>query len=236
MRRTLAILSLFALAGCALPQWRVFQKQIDPKLGEKSPQQVEAERQGASYLMQKSAVVEPDPANQIQQIHAVATPLSQSLGEPKKPVTIEDKDAVIKELRKGLLNAQKKDEQWQAFARKYAYSELEGTGYNLAGPAGIIGLAAIAAACIFIPGFLTFLLFVIRRMRSGIQQMAQAVEEYQIENPKAAAELKEHLSSTMDTAAKKLVKREKNYLDESNLAELRLKVASQSSIPQPATP
>jgi hypothetical protein len=222
MIRPLIALLLFAgLAGCSLlPDFRVGQKKIDAKLAEKPAQQVEAERAGAQFIALKSAAPEADPVQQVADIHAVAVPLSASLGEPAVAVALADKDAVIAALQRGIVAEQKRADAWRAFARKYAGRELEGTGVDLSGIGGGVGLLAIIAACIFVPGFGTLVLFVIKRLRGTVQQVAQGIEEYAVEHPAKAAELKEYLSSTMDRATKAIVKREKKFIDQSNLQEL----------------
>lgn len=216
----LLILAVLSLVGCSLPSWRVGQKTIDPALAEKPASQIEAERAAAEFIELKSAVPEADTVLQLQAIHAVASPLSASLGEPLKPVTIDDRDAVISALQKGILAEQKKTEAWKAFARKYAGKEIEGTGVELAGIGGGLGLLALVAACILVPGFGSLVLFVIKRLRGTVQQFAQGVEEFAAEHPAKAAELKEYLSSAMDRPAKAIVKREKKYLDQGNISEL----------------
>jgi hypothetical protein len=223
--RALLILCLLLLSGCTLPEWRVGQQKVDGRLAEKPPQQIEAERRAAKYLSLRSLVLEPDAAQQLLDIHRVATPLSASLGEPAAPVTIEDQAAVIDALKKGILAEQAKTEAWKAFARKHAGKPIEGTGVDLAPWGGGLGVIALVAACVFIPGFGSLVLFVIKRLRGTVQQMAQSVEEYAIEHPARAEELKEYFSSAMDRPAKAIVKREKQYLDESNLQELRQKAA-----------
>jgi hypothetical protein len=228
-QRPLLIAALLCalFAGCTmLPEWRVGQKKIDPALAEKPAQQVEAERRAAQWLAIHSAMVEPDARQQLLDIHGVASALSASLGEPKEPVAAEDKDAIIAELRRGIRAEQKKAEAWKAFALKYAHKPVEGTGVDLAPWGGGLGLVLIAAACIFVPGFGTLVLFVIRRLRGAVQQIAQGVEEYAIEHPEKAAELKEYLSSAMDRPAKAIMKREKQFLDHTNLHELLRKKAA----------
>lgn len=215
-----ALYAVLALAGCALPQWRVFKAKIDPKLAEKPAAQIEAERQGAKYIAMVSASPAADPVRQVAEIHQVAVPLSSSLGEPILPIAIKDKDAIIARLQKGIVAEQAKVEKWKAFAQKYAGQSIEGTGVNLAPWGGGAGILLLVAACILVPGFGAFVLFVIRRLRSTVQQMAQGVEEFAIEHPDKASELKEYFSSAMDRATKAIVKREKKYLDRDNLTEL----------------
>lgn len=229
MNKVVTVFALFLLTACGLPSLRVGQAKIDPKLAEKPPEQIEAERQGADYIEQKSAAPEPDAMKQLQDIHQVAGPLSASLGEPKKKVTVEDKDAIIASLKKGLLAEQKKAEAWKSFARKYAGKELEGTGVDLAGIGGGFGLLAIIAACIFVPGFGTLVLFVIKRLRGTVQQVAQGVEEYAAEHPEEADNLKKFLSAKMDSAHKAIVQREKQFVDWAAVA------ARKKTAGQPAT-
>lgn len=221
MKRVALILTIVAMAGCSLPNWRVFQKKVDPKLAEKPPEQVEAERRGAKYLSLRSIMLEPDVRQQLLDIHAVAEPLSASLGEPAAAVTAEDKDAVIASLRKGILAEQKKAAAWKSFAQKYAGKELEGTGVDLAGIGGGLGLLAIVAACVLVPGFGTLVLFVIRRLRGTVQQMAQSVEEYAVQHPEAAGALKERFSAVMDSAHKQIIKREKQFINWAKVAEAK---------------
>lgn len=219
MRTALLILLLFVLAGCTLPSWRVGQKTIDAKMGEKPPAQTESERQGAKFIELKSAKLEADPAQQVADIHAVAVPLSSSLGEPAKTVTLEDKEAVIKSLQAGIRAEQKKADAWKAFAKKYHGTQLEGTGVDLAPWGGGLGLVALLAACVLVPGFGTFVLFVIRRLRGTVQQVAESVEAYSKENPDEAAKLKGYFSAKMDKAHKAIIAREKKYIDWAKVAE-----------------
>lgn len=223
----LAAFLALIFSGCSLlPVLRVGQKKIDPKATEKPAEQTEAERRGAAYLSLRSMVFEPDARQQLLEIHTVAESLSASLGAPKKPVTLENKDAVISELRAGRLADQKKIEAYRAFTLKYAGSTIDGTGIDLAPWGGGFGLLLIVAGCIFIPGFGTLVLFVIKRLRGTVQQMAQGVEEFAVEHPEKAAELKDYLKGSMDKATKAIVKREKKYLDHSNIQELLRKKAA----------
>jgi hypothetical protein len=201
----ISCLSLF-LAGCALPQWRVLQKKIDPELAQKPAAQVEAERQGAKFIVEASSVITENPSQQIADIHSVAIPLSASLGEPKKPVVIADQIAVIKALEAGLRAEQKKADAWKAFAVKHAGTPLEGTGINLAGPAGILGLIGIIAACIACPALGYALLRLLPLLWGYFRRTTQAINEFAASNPDAAEKLKEQLSRRMDEAHKALVR------------------------------
>lgn len=68
------VFALFVVAalapGCALPQWRVGQAKLDPKLAEKPPAQAEAERRAAALLVDLSATPTANPVGRIAQIHA----------------------------------------------------------------------------------------------------------------------------------------------------------------------
>lgn len=205
-QRWLIFVSVLLLAGCTLPQWRVFQAKVPEEKG-KPAAQVEAERSAASYIAQKSAAPEPDPVAQVAAIHEVAVPLSSSLGEPKKPVVVtEDKDAIITSLRKGVLAEQQKAEQWRRFAIKYANKPLEDTGFNLAGPAGLLALIAFAAACVVFPAFGYLVLRVIPVLWGFFSRTTSAIGEFVQENPDAGDQLKTKLSRKMDEAHKKLVR------------------------------
>lgn len=205
----LVVGTVLLTAACQLPQWRVFQAKIDPKLAEKPATQVEAERRAAKFIEQKSAALEPDAAKQVAAIHSVAVPLSSSLGEPAKSVapTLEDQSSVIAALRQGVLAEQKKAEQWRAFARKYAGKELEDTGVNLAGPAGLLALASIVAACIACPAFGYIVLRLLPVLWGFFTRTTAAVDEFTQSHSEAGEKLKQTLSRRMDEAHKALVRR-----------------------------
>lgn len=207
------VLAIVVLSsGCQLPQWRVFQKKVDPELAEKPRAQVEAERSAAKFIAQKSATVEAQPARQIEEIHAVAMPLSASLGEPAKPVdnTADARDRVIAELRQGVLAEQRKTEQWREFARKYAGKPIEDTGINLAGPAGLALLAAIVAACVVFPVLGHLLLRVVPVLWGYFSRTTEAIHDFASSRPDAGKELAASLSRKMDKAHKQLVRARAN--------------------------
>jgi len=206
-RHIIIALGLIALVGCSLPKWTVFQKKIDPKLTAPSPVAIEAQREAAQFIEVKSTVVEPDAASQMREIHTVAAGLSDSLGEPKKQITVRDYSGVIEELRAGKLAEQKKKEQWRAFAQKYANVPLEDTGFNLAGPAGLLGLFAVIAACVACPALGYLILRVIPVLWGFFRSTTTAIATFAADNPDAGDELKNELSRKMDGAHKRLVKR-----------------------------
>lgn len=207
LAHVLLVMLIFAQTGCALPQWRVFQKKIDPKLAEKPAAQIEAEKRSAALIADLSATPSANPVARIAEIHAIAVPLSASLGEPLKRATVFEAPAVIAESRAGLLAAQARAEQWKTFARKYAGTPLEDTGLNLAGPAGLLGVVGIAAACIACPAFGYLLLRVLPLLWGFFSRTTSAVAEFAQANPQAATELADTLSIKMDAAHKALVKR-----------------------------
>lgn len=198
-----ALLIVALLAGCALmPEWRVFQAKVDPKLAEKPAEQVEAERRAAAFIRETSARPAADPVAQVATIHSVAVPLASSLGEPKVAATAADKDRIIAELRHGVLAEQRNAEQWKAFARKYASKPLEDTGINLAGPAGLLFLVGIVAACIFVPGFGYVLLRLLPVLWSALTRAVGLVEKVATEAPAAVAKFKSTLPQREDAARK----------------------------------
>lgn len=203
--KLLALVACLLFAAC-LPQMRVFQAKIDPALAEKPPAQVEAERRAAAFIRDTSAAPAANPVAQVAAIHAVAAPLSASLGEPKEPVTAEDKDRIIAGLRQGLLAEQKKAEQWKAFARKHAGREIEGTGLNLAGPAGLLALVGVIAACVACPALGYLLLRLLPLLWGFFRRTTTALHEFATEHPDAGEQVAQKLSARMDEAHKKLVR------------------------------
>lgn len=206
-RLFIAALLALLLASCSLPQWRAFQTRIDPKLAEKPGTQIEAERRAAALIRDTSATLARDPAAQVATIHAIAGPLSSSLGEPHVSPSAVDKDAIIAELRQGKIEEQKRAEQWKAFAQKYAGRPIEDTGINLAGPAGLLGIVAIAAACVACPALGWAFLRALPLLWGFFRRTTEAVGEFAKSNPDAAEKLAATLGNKMDAAHKALVRR-----------------------------
>lgn len=219
MNKLILMLLSLLLVGCSLiPQYRIFQKKVDPGMAEKPPAQIESERRGAAFIREKSTTPEPDPAAQLGEIHAVATALSSSLGEPKVPPTPADYPKVVAELRAGLRAEQAKTEAWKKFARKYANTPLENTGIDLIGPAGVLGLVGVVAACIACPTFGWVLLRLVPVLWGTLKRMTAAVETYAKEVPEQAAVLKrDYLARKMDTTDKALVANIKSGLNPDTL-------------------
>lgn len=208
---TVAVLIMLAVTSCGLPQWRIFQAKIDPKLAEKPGAQIEAERQAAVFIRDTSATLAADPARQVAKIHAVAVPLANSLGEPLQAVRADDSDRIIAELRAGKLAEQEKAEKWKAFAQKYAGKPIEDTGINLAGPAGLVGLVLVVAACVACPAIGFALLRVIPVLWGYFRRTTEAIGEFAASHPDAGEKLAAKLSTKMDAAHKRLVKKRAHH-------------------------
>ena len=204
----LAICLLALLCGCSLPQWRVGQKVVPVDAGP-SAQAVESQRRAAALIVDLSASLSADPAKQVSNIHAVAVPLSVSLGEPLKRATVFQAPDVVTALRKSSLDAQAKADKWREFSRKYAGTSLEGTGVNLAGPAGLLGLIGVIAACVAFPPIGYVLLRALPVLWGFFRSTTSAISEFTTANPDEGERLKLTLSRKMDAAHKRLVKTRK---------------------------
>lgn len=205
----IAVVLLAVLCGgCSLPNWRVFQKTVPTDAGP-TPAVIEAQRAGAKFIERKSAAPEANPTKQLAAIHAVAQPLSRSLGEPAKPIADDDTRRTIEGLERATIDAQAKAEKWREFARKYAGTPLEGTGINLAGPTGILALIAVIAACVAFPPIGYILLRALPVLWGFFRSTTSAISEFTASNPDEGERLKLTLSRKMDAAHKRLVKTRK---------------------------
>ena len=204
----IAVCLLLLLCGCSLPQWRVFQKTVPTDAGP-APAVVESQRRAAALIVDLSASLSADPAKQVSDIHAVAVPLSVSLGEPLKRATVFQAPDVVAALRKSSLDAQAKAEKWRAFSVKYAGTPLEGTGVNLAGPAGLLGLIGVIAACVAFPPVAYLLLRALPVLWGFFRSTTSAISEFTTANPDEGERLKLTLSRKMDAAHKRLVRTRK---------------------------
>ena len=204
----IAVVLLLLLCGCSLPQWRAFQKTVPTDTGP-APAVIESQRRAAALIVDLSASLSADPAKQVSDIHAVAVPLSVSLGEPLKRATVFQAPDVVASLRKSSLDAQAKAEKWREFARKHGGTPLEGTGVNLAGPAGLIGLIAVVAACVAFPPVGYVLLRALPVLWGFFRSTTSAISEFTTSNPDEGERLKLTLSRKMDAAHKRLVKTRK---------------------------
>lgn len=200
----LVIAWLAFITGCSFAQWRVFQKKVPTETAAPA-EQIEGQRRAAAYIAKRTASPVVNAPAVVADVHDVAVSLSASLGEPAKPVAAEDREAVVKSLSAGLRAKEEQLERWKAFGRKYGGQPIEGTGINLAGPAGLLGLLATIAACVFIPGFGWMLLRLIPVLWAAVKRGAQALERLGTSAPAALAEVKAALPQRED-AARKLIR------------------------------
>jgi len=206
MKKLIILLALLTLGGCAMPEWRVFQRKVPVTMSEKPAKQIEGEKQGAALIREITTPPVQDAAVAVQKVHEVAISLSASLGEPAQPVKLEDQAAVIAALRNGLIAKEHQLEQWKAFGKKYGGMPLEGTGIDLAGPTGFIGLIAIVALCIAFPPIGYIILRALPVLWGYFRSSTTAISGFIAEHPDAGEQLKAKLSSKMDLAHKRLVK------------------------------
>lgn len=207
----LLVVTLCLSTGCAslVPQWRVGQAVVPPPTTP-PPTKIEGERKAATLIAEKIET----PAY----LKPVAIQLAASLGPPKERIEVpQDKPETAateatQALAKGQKDLQARLDKLNATLTKYQGKEIEDTGVNLFGPIGGLAGLGLIAACIFLPGFLTFLLFFIRRLRATITSMVQGVSQFSEENPEEAEKLKGSLSRTMDAAHKAVVRATKAKL------------------------
>lgn len=232
MRRAVAPL-LFVLAwgmvqclmsGCALAQWRIWQRKVPGAQSEKPPEQLEGERQGAAFIRARTTPPVTDPAAVLAEIHPVAEALSASLGEPKTaPAAGDNKDATIAALRAGLLAKDRQLDSWRAFGRKYGDMPIEGTGINLAGPTGLLGLVLVVAACFFFPPLGYLVVRVIPVLWGALRGSAGAIERFASALPAEGQVLDTHLAALHSEPQAKL------------FASLRKALSLNPSTPGPAS-
>jgi hypothetical protein len=203
-RKLIVIAIALALSGCALlPEIRLFQTKV-PDLGTKPAVELETERQAAAYIVTRTTP--PIPADAaplvISDVHAVAYGLSASLGAPAEAVTVDDRDAIIAAQAKALGAAQARADKWQAFSRKHAGVELEGTGFDLMPFLGTGGFIAMIALIVCFPVVGLVLMRIIRAGWWGIK----AFRDLAAKVPEAAAEIMTEQSKAMDRADKRALK------------------------------
>jgi hypothetical protein len=201
MKRLTLIIALIALTGCQVPQWRVFQKEI-PAPVSKSDDQVEYERQAADLIAQR--IEEPKA------LRPTAVALSTSLGKPKNPIEVPDievaADRATARVTEGILDMQRQRYKQDEFLSRYQGLEIENTGVNLFGGSVVLSMAAVVALCVFVPGFGSLILFMIRRIRHATHQVVQGVQEYEKAEPEKYADLQEYLRGKMDLGSKSVIK------------------------------
>jgi hypothetical protein len=184
------------LSGCSLlPEIRVGQAKV-PSVPEEHPMKAEGERQAGEYLA-TTVVDEPQ--------RDVAVALSTSLGVPK--ATVIEPDKIVTNLRKGQIRDREVQQKFEDKIEKYAGKDIEDTGWNITGSLGGLGMIAIIAACIFIPGFGSLMLFVFRRLRNTTKQLVSGISNFETADPEGAAKLKDYLSKNMDRSQKLLIRK-----------------------------
>lgn len=196
------------MAGCVLPEYRVFQEKVDVRKVEKSSEELEAEKRAAAFIKVRTTPPVPDAPAAVRDVHQVATELSSSLGEPRVEVKLEDKEKILAELREALVEKDRKIEAWRNWARKYAGTPLEGTGIDLAGPAGLLAFAGVIAACILVPGFGYLVLRIVPALWGLVKRTAVGIESFAADHASEGELLKQgYLGRKMDTRDKKIIRR-----------------------------
>ena len=200
MKRLSLVLCVVMLSGCAVPQWRVFQKSVPAPVG-KSEAQVESERQAADLIAK--TVEEPV------QLRPVAQTLSESLGKPLKPLDHTNiptaSNRAVSGLESGILEVQRERAKQDEFLARYEGLQIENTGVNLFGGSVVLSMVAVVALCVLVPGFGTLVLFLIRRLRVGLQQTVEGIAQFSEDEPESAQRLKNHLRGRMDSGSKAVV-------------------------------
>lgn len=201
MRRGIVLAIVAGLAGCQLPQWRVFQAKV-PEPVKKNEVQVETDRRAADLIARKiEKPVELKP---------VAVGLSESLGKPERMIEgPKAAETSVEELRFSVVKTQEMVKKQNELLTKFAGREIEGTGLNLFGPGMgvvVIGLVVLGVMC---PPAATAIFFLLRRTGSALKQTVASIEQFSKEEPVAAERLKDLQSKAMDKAHKELIKRVK---------------------------
>lgn len=203
--RLAAILACLCLAGCAMPQWRVFQSRVPQETG-RTEAQAEGEKRAAAYIVERSRPPVADPVNAVADIHTVAAPLSASLGPPSKAITVEDRAEVIAGLQAALAAKEAELEKWRAFARRHGGRTIEGTGFNLLPFVGTGGLIAVIALCILFPTVGYLLLRVLPLLWRMVRSMIQGVETIVAKAPAAGRVVQAEFRHVMDKDEKAVIK------------------------------
>jgi hypothetical protein len=174
----------------------------------KPAEQLEAERVAADFIAQRIE----NPL----ELAPVASALSSSIGAPEKPVkanvdTPTAAGIVRSQLLEGISEEQEARDKLNKALSKYGGMDIEGTGIDLGGPGFLLGLLALGALTIFVPGFASLLIYVLKRIfdtwRGTTKQIVQAVEEYKVKHPEEGEKLKLYLSQVMDSGSKEIVRK-----------------------------
>lgn len=209
MRLSLTVCLVALLSGCVSPpEIRLFEKQV-PEAPEQSPEKVEAERQAAYYMASK--------LEQPVELKPLAYDLSTSLGVPEKSVDLEaplleESERLRALLRRGQVLTRRDYEQFQTALSRYEGKTIEGTGWNVTGPTGLLMVVGLIAFAVLVPGGFTFLWFIFKRVRNTGQQLVEGIMEFEKERPKEFGKMKSYLSRKMDKPAKQWVRKEKARL------------------------
>lgn len=195
---------VFFAVGCSAPRWFVGQKKVPTDVATPAAT-TQGQKRAAKYIANATRPPVANAPAVVVDVHEVAVGLSASLGEPDKPVTLDDRAAVIESLAAGLRAKDAQLERWREFGRKYGGKPLEDTGINLAGPAGFLGLLAVVVACVFVPGFGWVLLRLLPVLWSALKQAARALESVARAAPEAVARVKESLPQR-EGAVRKLIR------------------------------
>lgn len=197
--KTIILISCLFLAGCQLPQWRVFQTKV-PEPIVKGPRAVEVERQAADLLAKRiEKPVELIP---------VAQQLSASLGRPEHPLegtTAELAPETVKALEKELLHTQGQLDKLNKLLTKNEGKKVEGTGINVFGVSFGLGAVGLVVLCFMFPPIGLVLWSIFKRLSGALTSTAKGISNYISENPEAGEKLKGYLAKTQDAAHKAII-------------------------------
>jgi len=205
MRTAVALAACLMLAGCSVPQWRIFQAKVPTETG-RTDAQAEGEKRAAAYIEARSRPPVADPVEAVTDIHTVAAPLSASLGPPSRPITTDDREAVIAGLQKALAAKEAELEKWRAFARKHGGRTIEGTGINILPFVGTGGFIALIVLIVLFPPLGYLLVRVLPVLWSALRSIARGVETVAVKAPGAAKAVKSELSRVMDRSEKTAIR------------------------------
>lgn len=195
----LAILAALCLPGClSMPELRVGQRETPEPLTV-TPAQREAWRQGADYAARTAA----GPVETVYVLDA----LTSSLGAPVEPS--DDPDRIAAALLEAYRRQEADRARLNAFLDRYQGTKLEGTGFNLAAPAGLLAGAAVVAVLVLVPGAASLAFMVGRRgARLAGQTLAatvRAIDDFKAAAPDQRAALNTLLDRHQDAAHKRHV-------------------------------
>jgi len=208
MKRIAVIIACLCLSGCAsmLPQWRLFQKKVPAPIV-KPAAQIETERRTADYIARK--IEKPE------QLVPMAVQLSESLGEPERPITDELDAAEVrmeKEWHKALLKSQEQLAELNALLAKTEGKKIEGTGFNAFGMSFGLGTLILIILLVAFPPLGAILWAVFKRISGALTSTADGISKFVKYNPDAGEKLKGYLAKTQDAAHKQIISKIKAKL------------------------